>query len=457
MEKHVGQIEVTSLEDDSSLKARRAFKKLSWRITVVMLVSLLSLSAVIAIALAKPASHYANPTCTVKPNPNGDSAPAIEAAFRLCGHNPNGRGKVVFLNETYTISTVMNITGLQNVDVDLRGTLSWDNSDIDYWLNNSLPVGYQNQSSAWLFGGSNISWQGYGYGTLNGNGQAWYDFVNGESNYPRRPHQITIVGTTNSTFEGTNFLNSQMWTMAVVLSENVLLQDIYVNSTSKSKAPARNTDGADTIHSNNITFRRWIVDNDDDAISPKANSTNILIEDCIFHKGSGIALGSIGQYDDVYEVIVNVTARNITTYNTWYGAYIKTWTGIPKGYPPNGGGGGLGYISNVTLTDFTLHGNSDVFAITQCTSYNGQTGSCDTSKFNIHNVHLANWSGSQNSPNVATLQCSAASPCYNVSIHNVTVENLTNNTIANQYQCDSVMNPSGFNCTGPITGENNAY
>lgn len=26
-----------------------------------------------------------------------------------------------------------------------------------------------------------------------------------------------------------------------------------------------------------------------------------------------------------------------------YGAYIKTWTGNPTGYPPNGGGGGLGY------------------------------------------------------------------------------------------------------------------
>jgi galacturan 1,4-alpha-galacturonidase len=56
------------------------------------------------------------------------------------------------------------------------------------------------------------------------------------------------------------------------------------------------TDGADTIYADNITFRRWTVDNGDDSISLKANSTNILIEDCDFYTGLGIAIGSIGQY-----------------------------------------------------------------------------------------------------------------------------------------------------------------
>lgn len=54
-------------------------------------------------------------------------------------------------------------------------------------------------------------------------------------------------------------------TMTIKNSKNVLLQDIYVNSTSYSGAPARNTDGADTMFSSNITFLRWNVDNGDDA------------------------------------------------------------------------------------------------------------------------------------------------------------------------------------------------
>lgn len=178
---------------------------------IMMSAIFLSVLCVVALARSHPDSRSTHPICVVRPNINGDSGPAIEDAFNTCGHNPNGRGKVIFLNETYTIGSVMNTTYLQNVDIDLRGTLEWNNSDIHYWLNNSLPVGYQNQSSAWLFGGSSIHWKGHGYGTFNGNGQVWYDFVNGASNYPRRPHQITIRNTTNSVFEGINFWRSQMW------------------------------------------------------------------------------------------------------------------------------------------------------------------------------------------------------------------------------------------------------
>lgn len=123
-------------------------------------------------------------TCVVQPAPEGgDSAPAIIQAFADCGHNEDGainssttnsgnRGKVVFTNETYTVRSVMNTTGLRDVDVELHGTLVWD-TDIQYWLGHSLPVGYQNQSSAWLFGGEGLRLDGFGHGTLDGNGQVW--------------------------------------------------------------------------------------------------------------------------------------------------------------------------------------------------------------------------------------------------------------------------------------------
>lgn len=112
--------------------------------------------------------HHTRPnTCVVKPAANGgDSAPAIISAFERCGHN----GRVIFENSTYNVNSVMNTTGLENCEVDLQGTLLWS-TDIDYWLNHSLPVGYQNQSSAWFFGGNNVHFYGNGYGTLDGNGQ----------------------------------------------------------------------------------------------------------------------------------------------------------------------------------------------------------------------------------------------------------------------------------------------
>ena len=138
--------------------------------------------------------------------------------------------------------------------------------------------------------------------------------------------------------------------MAIYGSQNILLENIYVNSTSSTGSASRNTDGADTLFSDSITFRGWTVDNGDDAIALKANSTNILVEDCVFYTGQGFALGSIGQYLGVYEVIENVIVRNVTLLGTAYGAYFKTWTGVQVDFPPNGGGGGLGREFTLILT-----------------------------------------------------------------------------------------------------------
>ncbi|KAF2139457.1 glycoside hydrolase family 28 protein [Aplosporella prunicola CBS 121167] len=418
----------------------------------------LSLSA---LAISQPTENHGKNLCVVTPGPNGtDSAPAIVEAFRRCGYNEGPEhSKVLFSNGTYNIKSVMNTTGLKNVDVDLQGTLLWD-TNIPYWLNHSLPVGYQNQTSVWLFGGENLRWDGHGYGTLDGNGQTWYDFVNGTNNYPGRPHAITIAGTRDSVFEGIRFVQSQMWTMTIIHSENILLENIYVNSTDVNQAvgfdfSSLNTDGADTVYSNNITFRNWIVDCGDDSIAMKANSTNILIENCEFHTGLGVAFGSIGQYGNAFETIENVTARNISVHNMRYGAYVKTWTGISTGYPPNGGGGGLGYAANITLADFTLHNATGIFAVTQCTSYNDASGNCDTSEFNIRDFRLRNWAGTAVSDVVASIQCSAASPCTGLEIEDVSIVDTVNGTSPANYLCESVVDPKGFNCTGPPWEENN--
>ncbi|PQE07637.1 Alpha-L-rhamnosidase rgxB protein [Rutstroemia sp. NJR-2017a BBW] len=427
------------------------------------------LSQIFLAALSLPALVLSHPSpvevvtekvCVVEPCPGGgDSAPAIIEAFKECGHNyGHNHGTVRFLNETYNIKSVMNTTGLSNVDVDLQGTLLWD-QNIPYWLNNSLPVGYQNQSSAWLFGGSNIHWDGHGYGTLDGNGEVWYKFINGTNNYPRRPHQITYTGVTDSIFEGIRFVQSQMWTMTVIHAKNVLLENIYVNSTDVQPVgfefSSLNTDGADTIYADNITFRGWTVDNGDDSISLKANSTNILIEDCDFYTGLGVAIGSIGQYENRFEIIENVTVRNIRTYNMRYGVYMKTWTGISTGYPPNGGGGGRGYAANMTFEDFTLSNNTGIIGVTQCTSYNGASGGCDTSLFNLRDYTFRNWSGTATSDVIAELQCSGAAPCTGVVIEDVGgILDTVNGTRPAAYLCDSVRSPVGFNCTGVPYGEN---
>lgn len=89
-----------------------------------------------------------------------------------------------------------------------------------------------------------------------------------------------------------------------------------------------NTDGADTIRSSNISFNNWTVYNGDDSISLKGNSTDISITNSNFYNGLGIAIGSIGQYNGMYEVIQGLTVENITYGNTAHAVRIDS----PKGF-----------------------------------------------------------------------------------------------------------------------------
>ncbi|KAM0413680.1 hypothetical protein ACHAPD_006918 [Fusarium lateritium] len=149
--------------------------------------------------------------CSVKAGlSNGtDDAPAIRKAFEKCGQG----GKVIFEPTTYHINSVLNISGLQDVDIDIYGELLWD-TNITYWLQNSLPINFQNQSTAFMLGGNNVRINGYNQGTFDGNGDEWYKFIRAQpntSNYPGRPHAITFNDLTNSVVRGLRFLRSQMW------------------------------------------------------------------------------------------------------------------------------------------------------------------------------------------------------------------------------------------------------
>jgi len=360
----------------------------------------------------------------------------------MCGKN----GSIELHDTLYHIETVMNTTGLSNVRIDLTGTMLWG-TNLTYWISAGLPLNYQNQTTAWALGGDQVVFDGHGVGTFDGNGQLWYDLTDGVSNFPGRPISLMIVNSTNSHYTGIRFVQSQFWTLAVTNSTDIVMDGIYVNSTSNSSVPATNTDGIDILFSDKITLRNWTVTNGDDCMSVKANSTNILIQDAVFHGGLGVSIGSIGQFNGVFEMIQNVTAEGVLAIGSNYAGYIKTWTGVQQGFPPNGGGGGLGFASNITFRNFTLQNvTQNVAMITQCTSFEGATGDCDTSLFQLSNI---TWgpgiTGTIQTDTLATLQCSGDAPCPGISI--LGLDEVTS-IGGSEVKCSNVVNPIGFNCTG---------
>lgn len=103
--------------------------------------------------------------------------------------------------------------------------------------------------------------------------------------------------------------------------------------------------------------------------------------------------------------------------------------------------------ANLSFTDFTLYKCSGVFAITQCTTFSGVAGDCNSSHFALRDLSLTNIHGTVTTPNVATLQCSATTPCSDINIQDVELVQ-ANGTAAAGYLCSNVEGVVGFECTG---------
>jgi hypothetical protein len=67
------------------------------------------------------AKDHHRKSCTIKGGGSNvtDDAPAIMKAFRKCGRN----GRVVFEPTTYYVNSVMNVSWLEDVDIDIHGTI----------------------------------------------------------------------------------------------------------------------------------------------------------------------------------------------------------------------------------------------------------------------------------------------------------------------------------------------
>ncbi|KAL4861783.1 hypothetical protein BDV12DRAFT_190847 [Aspergillus spectabilis] len=351
-------------------------------------------------------------------------------------------GKVIFKPTTYYINSVMNTSWLEDVDIDIKGNLL---------------------STAWILGGDNVRINGHERGTLDGNGDYWYEWIQEQentSNYPGRPVALTLNGLTNSVVKGINFLRSQMWTLAIIYSHHVEFDSILVNNTG-NRVDSSNTDGADTIRSSHLTFNNLTVYNGDDSISFKAKSTDITfkakstditLKNSHFHNGLGVAIGSIGQLNDQFEVVERIKVENIKFDNTLHAVYFKTWTDDQNGYPPNGGGGGLGYASdmvfkNLEATDM----RGSAVAISQCTRFSGAPGegNCTNSQFQIRDLSVINLHGTTKSSRVTSFQCSAVAPCTNLGLFGTDLK-FANGTVAGDYLCGNVKDPRGFECTGDV-------
>ena len=85
-----------------------------------------------------------------------------------------------------------------------------------------------------------------------------------------------------------------------------------------------------------------------------------------------------------------------------------------------------------------------VFYITQCTTFSGVAGDCNSSLFNLRNIQFTNSIGFVGTSYIAYMQCSADSPCTDIEISNIDLTK--NGTLIDEYHCSNVEDEIGFTC-----------
>ncbi|CAH0050681.1 unnamed protein product [Clonostachys solani] len=358
-----------------------------------------------------------------------DSAPRILKAFQKCND-----GGTVVLDKVYTISSPLNLTFLKHVDVVITGEVHMDDSDVYYWADNSFKFPFQNTSAIWMIGGEDVNIYGdltNDQSLIHGHGQAFWE--ENQTNKTvgfilklRRPLLVAIEGLHGGSMSNLRMKNPAFWFNIIANSSDVIISDMHLEAKSENDVKIANSDGWDTYRSERIVIQDSIIDNTDDCVSFKPNSTDIVVQNLICDGSHGISIGSLGQYRNITDIVEDLHIFNISMSNASDGARIKVWPGIETDFQSDlNGGGGLGRVKNVTYDTFYHYNNDRAITITQCYGQSNQT-LCNEFPANltIDDITMKNFWGvtsSKYDPEAGTLVCSAADRCSNINLHNITV------------------------------------
>ncbi|THW32209.1 PGX, glycoside hydrolase family 28 protein [Aureobasidium pullulans] len=401
-----------------------------------------------------PSSPSRNKVCYVSSHNDGvtDDSEYILSAINKC----NNGGHVIFSQgQKYVIGTALNLTNLNHIDLDIQGYVQFTN-DTDYWQANAFKQVFQNATTFFQLGGNDVNV--YGGGFLDGNGQVWYDLY-AQNIYILRPILFGAVGLHNSTIQNLNFRYSPQYYNWVANSTNVLFSNISISGSSQSKNPAKNTDGWDTYRSDNIVIQNSVINNGDDCVSFKPNSTNILVQGLQCNGSHGISVGSLGQYPTETDIVENVLVYNISMSNASDGARIKVWPGSPAALSGDlQGGGGKGRVNNITYDTMSINNVDYAIEVTQCYGQKNLTA-CNEfpSKLTISNIVMKNIHGTTSSkynPISGYVVCSSPSVCTNIKLSDINVSS-PNGTV-NEFSCGDVNESllQGIQCTTINKGYN---
>ncbi|KAI1081031.1 glycoside hydrolase family 28 protein [Whalleya microplaca] len=382
-----------------------------------------------------------------------DDAPQIFRAFEDCND-----GGTVVLDKSYLIGSPLDLTFLKHVDVVITGEIAFDDSDVYYWADNSFKYAFQNQSVFWKLGGEDVNIYGdlgNELSVIDGRGQAYWEEIQTNKTL-LRPLLFAFDGMKGATMSNLRMRNPPNWFNVIANSTDILISNMDLRAKSLNDVTIANSDGWDTYRSDRVIIQDSFIDNTDDCVSFKPNSTDVVVQNLVCIGSHGISIGSLGQYAGETDIVEDLYIYNISMTNASDGARIKVWPGVQTNFQHLlNGGGGLGHVRNVTYDLFGNFNNDRAITITQCYGQSNQTLCREyPANLTIEYITMKNMYGTTSvslDPQAGTLVCSAPERCNNIRVKNVTV------TVPSKeepvYECRNLDNSLlQINCTAESDG-----
>ncbi|XP_010276517.1 PREDICTED: polygalacturonase At1g48100-like [Nelumbo nucifera] len=250
-----------------------------------------------------------------------------------------------------------------------------------------------------------------GCGTIEGNGQKWWEL-------PCKPHRgpngTTLPGpcdspalirffmSSNVVVSGLRIQNSPQFHMKFDGCEEVLIEQLSISSPARSP----NTDGIHIENTKSVGIYNSIIANGDDCISIGPGCSGVDIENVTCGPSHGISIGSLGVHNS-QACVSNITVRNALIRNSDNGVRIKTWQG------------GMGSVSAISFENIQMENVRNCIIVDQ---YYCFTKGClnQTSAVLVTNVSYKNIKGTYDvrSPPIH-FACSDTVACTNITLSEV--------------------------------------
>lgn len=185
----------------------------------------------------------------------------------------------------------------------------------------------------------------WGGGKIDGQGQEWSKHKNKDGHWGR-PRMICFTNCPGGKIEGLTMVDHASWCLHVLYTDGFTIDNLNISVS--SYVPS--SDGVDIDSSSNILMTNVYTNVTDDCLSIKSGknedgrrvarpSMNILVQNCNFDGGHGVAMGSE----------ISGCIRNVVIENCICGEGNRAPVRF-KSQPSRGG-----VVENITFKDFTLN------------------------------------------------------------------------------------------------------